>query len=65
MVINDSMIINDAKGLGRIRVDTVPLPAFATGVSATYTYAGAVLVFYHRDGAPRHDLTWRTSEVSR
>ncbi len=46
------MMIQDANGLGRVEVTTLPLPAFAREVRATYTYSGKVLVQYRRDDDP-------------
>jgi hypothetical protein len=40
------MIINDAKGFGKVEVSTVPLPEGIKNVSATYIYSGKVLLSY-------------------
>lgn len=46
------MLIHDENGLGRLRVSTVPVPADALEVSATYTYSGKTLVSYKKAAQP-------------
>ena len=47
------MIITDTGGLGRVEVTTVPTPAHATELSATYTYSGSMLVFFRTADDPQ------------
>jgi hypothetical protein len=52
------MIIDDAPGLGRVEVTTIPMPAFAKELSATYTSAGSMLVLFRREDDPKENDYW-------
>lgn len=40
------MMIQNTNGLGRVEVSTIPMPAIATEITATYTFSGSVLVSF-------------------
>ena len=46
------MFVDETHGLGRVEVTTVPMPAFAKELSATYTFSGSVLVLFRRADDP-------------
>ena len=40
------MVIQDPNGLGRMEISTIPMPADAREITATYTFSGSVLVAF-------------------
>ena len=50
MIINNNN--NNNNGIGRVELDTLPLPEYARDFSATYLFSGKVLVFFKRDEDP-------------
>ncbi len=40
------MILHDPDGMGRIEISTIPMPATAREITATYTFSGSVLVSF-------------------
>lgn len=57
------MMIQDPNGLGRVEVSTIPMPAFASEITATYTFSGSVLVSYKKAGDPQETDYWNIAVV--